>query len=629
MRTARKRSCRVLSNLASPPKKAALLPLYSDRHKQKWKRRESLKSVEVLSPLPFDELYTNTDRLVLVTLEQQLATGDIKSSDIVAQIEQLFRSKKSAEAIQVLKDVLAADQIDFEILRTFVFEATRAHHPKLAYMCIEIARDYGVNPSNEMYEDWLFACRKLRKAKEALELFREMKKVGFSPSWNIYHSLFALVNPEHALQLLEQAEAEGMEPIPKTFTALLHCCATAGDCNRAREVLSRIQVEKRLIDSFMLTPILTLAGTSQSPELVTLVDKIVEDRGLVTDAPFWISKLGALGRCGDLLAVEAAIRRREIFLDVGVFNAAIHAFVQVGDLSKAMGIYREMISAKLEPDYVTFVTLLHGCQKAVDVEQAFDLVRQMRERGIRVGTKTSTVLIGVLCAANRLESAVEVYRNMINSEIRPETRTYVSLLDGCRREKSLKTALMLFTEAQNVLGKDEVKALRPTLLKVSEACEDVQRARQVKEALMVDEDYNFKPIAEFSMKGEKRQCWSGSDGCKDAASACRKLTMEIQCNTKYKPNYAALPLLFRQGFHKKERMDTSLLFHAEKKALAILLEAGEHNPRITVNLRMCIDCHEFFKEASGYLGVPITVVDLQTTHQFRWGSCSCKPAVER
>lgn len=112
---------------------------------------------------------------------------------------------------------------------------------------------------------------------------------------------------------------------------------------------------------------------------------------------------------------------------------------------------------------------------------------------------------------------------------------------------------------------------------------------------MADAEHDFKPTAEFFLDDQKHRVKSGSTppepGFADGSEACRVLVDDLMRNTSYRPNHNALPLTFREGFHSLERMDTSLQFHAEKKALAICLEAGTPNPTISVNLRVCKDCH--------------------------------------
>eukprot|EP00966_Prymnesium_polylepis_P018666 429816-Prymnesium_polylepis.1 len=44
---------------------------------------------------------------------------------------------------------------------------------------------------------------------------------------------------------------------------------------------------------------------------------------------------------------------------------------------------------------------------------------------------------------------------------------------------------------------------------------------------------------------------------------------------------------------------------------------------LSINFKMCADCHAFFKEAAWLLDRPITVREPKLTHTFDRGQCSC------
>ena len=81
-------------------------------------------------------------------------------------------------------------------------------------------------------------------------------------------------------------------------------------------------------------------------------------------------------------------------------------------------------------------------------------------------------------------------------------------------------------------------------------------------------------------------------------------------------------------------MVRSLQVHAEKLMLADLLAREEkqskdaglrHSEQIelSVNFKMCADCHAFFKEASAFIGRQVIVRESTLTHIFDGGDCAC------
>ena len=99
---------------------------------------------------------------------------------------------------------------------------------------------------------------------------------------------------------------------------------------------------------------------------------------------------------------------------------------------------------------------------------------------------------------------------------------------------------------------------------------------------------------------------------------------------RYEPQLRALPYNVQHALvdRGEAEMHRSLALHAEKKALAALLEAGaDEDLLVEINFQMCADCHAFFKSASGALGRTLTVREAKkTTHVFEGGACSCGDA---
>lgn len=77
---------------------------------------------------------------------------------------------------------------------------------------------------------------------------------------------------------------------------------------------------------------------------------------------------------------------------------------------------------------------------------------------------------------------------------------------------------------------------------------------------------------------------------------------------------------------EEEEKVAEVAHHSEKLALAFgLLALPLGVPiRITKNLRICGDCHSFFKFVSGSVNREIIVRDNNRFHRFMGGTCSCK-----
>ena len=113
----------------------------------------------------------------------------------------------------------------------------------------------------------------------------------------------------------------------------------------------------------------------------------------------------------------------------------------------------------------------------------------------------------------------------------------------------------------------------------------------------------------------------------------RKLWVRLGRSRRYKPVFAALPYAFSRTFHRPA-MVRSLQGHAEKLMLADLLAREEKQSKdaglrhseeieLSVNFKMCADCHAFFKGAAAFVGRQVIVREPSLTHSFEGGECTC------
>jgi hypothetical protein len=102
----------------------------------------------------------------------------------------------------------------------------------------------------------------------------------------------------------------------------------------------------------------------------------------------------------------------------------------------------------------------------------------------------------------------------------------------------------------------------------------------------------------------------------------------LQKATGYCYDLSALPALYLASednlWGEATTKEQSLMYHCEKKALAVSLELGVEEPVIHVNFKMCADCHACFKHASAHYKARIICNDGSHIHVFSGGTCGCK-----
>jgi hypothetical protein len=90
----------------------------------------------------------------------------------------------------------------------------------------------------------------------------------------------------------------------------------------------------------------------------------------------------------------------------------------------------------------------------------------------------------------------------------------------------------------------------------------------------------------------------------------------------YPTQLQALPFGFT-AISSERHQTSSLRTHAEKRALAELIRKPNAVLEMTINFKMCADCHKFMKSASRVYEKGIIVEEPRLRHKFQGGSCSC------
>ena len=131
----------------------------------------------------------------------------------------------------------------------------------------------------------------------------------------------------------------------------------------------------------------------------------------------------------------------------------------------------------------------------------------------------------------------------------------------------------------------------------------------------------FAPAARALIQGSELRFNSGVGG-KGVADA-RKLWSELCSRTACSPQLLALPWVFVQSNTCKQQ-ESSLMLHAEKKALAMLLACGDVGMDVSIEFNACMDCHEFYKSSALLLRRSIQLHQPTMVHMVTDGFCSCK-----
>merc|ERR1719502_908109 len=175
-----------------------------------------------------------------------------------------------------------------------------------------------------------------------------------------------------------------------------------------------------------------------------------------------------------------------------ICSSILKGFAHTKDAEKVMSLYKHMQAHRIQPNTITFNTILNAFAQCGTMQYAHQLLEDMKEVNppVEPDIVTYSTLIKGYCYAGSLDRALQVFREMQREgKCAPDEVMFNSLLGGCAKEFRLDEALQLL----NSMKKCNIAPSNYTLsMLVKLMC----RCRRLDQAFTVLEDiskeYKFK-----------------------------------------------------------------------------------------------------------------------------------------
>ncbi|KAJ0539067.1 putative tetratricopeptide-like helical domain superfamily [Helianthus annuus] len=199
---------------------------------------------------------------------------------------------------------------------------------------------------------------------------------------------------KEALDAFAKMQSDGFEPDEVSFASALSACAQLGLLETGKELHSMI-IQKRIkVNQFILN-------------------------GLVD----------MYAKCGDLTSARLIFDNgSEIERNDSCWNAMISGFSIHGYCREALEFFNKMEKSSVNPDEITFLSVLSACAHAGFVEDGLTAFKKLAKYGLSANVKHYGCLIDLLGRAGRL---VEAYRIVTKMPMRPNDTIWGALLGAC------------------------------------------------------------------------------------------------------------------------------------------------------------------------------------------------------
>jgi len=304
--------------------------------------------------------------------------------------------------------------------------------------------------STELYSAFIQSAVRVGKVDVVDRMLRAMKRSGMAPSLQFWQTTLKMLSSRRHFSacLATHAVFGSSMPADKViYSCLINAALEVGAADRAAAMLERygkadIDIRDHVL--FFRTYVALKDIDSAEAVLRKLGDNI-------TTLMLNLLLLTCINskqpqRAFDFLLDAHKIEERapEKIVDVVSYNTVIKGFAQAGQPSECFKCLHQMLSQKLEPDDITFGTLLDACIVENDVGAAHQIINLLVGNDRPMDTVMCTLFIKGLVRANCLPKALELYDEMKRREgARPDLVTYSVLIKALVDQHDLDSALRL------------------------------------------------------------------------------------------------------------------------------------------------------------------------------------------
>ncbi|GFS34375.1 pentatricopeptide repeat (PPR) superfamily protein [Actinidia rufa] len=466
--------------------------------------------------------------------------------------------------------------------------------------------------------------------KESLHLFHKLQLTGFDRRQYPFATMLSIaantLNFEMGRQVHSQAIVTTADSEALVGNSLVDMYAKCGRFEEANMVFANLAHRNSVPWTAMISAYVQKGLHEEGLNLFNDMHRADEKQfhsfiirsGFMSNVFSGSALLDMYAKCG---SIKDAIQTFQEMPDRNIvsWNALISAYAQDGDGEATLRSFKQMVQSDLQPDSVSFLSVLTACSHRGLVEEGLQFFHSMTQIYKIVPKREHYAsVVDVLCRSGRFNEAEKLMAQM---PFEPDEIMWSSVLNSCRIHRNQEFAKRA---AEQLFNMDKLRDAGSyvTMSNIYAAAGQWENVGRVKKAMR---DRGVKKVPAYSWVDIKHKIhiFSANDRThqqmEEILAKIEMLTQQME-EEGYKADLSC-------ALHNvdKELKVESLKYHSERLAIAFaLISTPEGSPILVMkNLRACTDCHAAVKVISKIVGREITVRDSSRFHHFRDGLCSC------
>ncbi|GFS34697.1 mitochondrial editing factor 9 [Actinidia rufa] len=239
----------------------------------------------------------------------------------------------------------------------------------------------------------------------------------------------------------DQKRGDGRRRMPQknlvSWNSMLSGYEKNGDSEGAIELFIQMQAEGEKPDRHTLSSLLSVCAESVALQLGMQIHQQVI-KAVIPDTPLNNSLITMYARCGAIMQARAIFYEMELQKDVISWNAMISGYASHGFAAEALELFGVMKRLKVQPTYITFISVLNACAHAGLAEEGRMHFRSMvSDFGIEARVEHYASLVDIVGRHGQIEEAMALINNM---PFEPDKAVWGALLGACRMHNNVELA---------------------------------------------------------------------------------------------------------------------------------------------------------------------------------------------
>ncbi|KAI3744860.1 hypothetical protein L1987_57956 [Smallanthus sonchifolius] len=352
-------------------------------------------------------------------------------------------------------------------------------------------KDHGFEPDSVSFTTAISVCAKLMNLERGKQIHDEAVRKGFVSDRFVQAALVDMYGKcgclEMAVRVFEEIPFKNLV----SWNSMIAGYSIKGDSKSCIHLLSRMNTEQTKSNSTTLSSSLMACSKSANLKHGKFIHGYIIKNNIKSDTFIYTSLLDMYFKCGTTSSAEYVFEKM-LKTNVVEWNSMISGYVTVGLYLEALGIYNDMIAARVEPDSITITSILAACSQLGALERG----KEIHKSVVFGKFESNEIVMGALLNMYTKCGAVDEAQQVFNQLPERDLISWTTMITAYGAHGQAFKALKQFQEMKKL----KLKPDRVVFLAVISTC---SHAGLVNEGCyyfnqMVN-DYGIKPkTADYS-----------------------------------------------------------------------------------------------------------------------------------